>query len=159
MSFSAMPMPVSITFSTKSPLGSRAAATRTSPPAGVNFTAFDSRLMRICFTARESAISGGRSVGTSVRSASLPALARSLTRRRQERTTSDTCSFSLCSSNLPASIFERSRMSLMIFSRCTPLSWMSLAYSLYCSLPSGPNISRCITSEKPMTAFKGVRSS
>ena len=62
------------------------------------------------------------------------------------------------SSIRPASTFDRSRMSLMSASRCRPDSWMSLTYSACLSLMS-PNIRSPSTSENPMMAFSGVRSS
>src|SRR5262245_8269524 len=66
---------------------------------------------------------------------------------------------SLTSSSIrPASILERSRMSLMRDSRCWPEAWMSFRYSACLSL-SSPNSRSFSTSEKPMTALSGVRSS
>ena len=55
-----MPMPVSVTFSRRSPVSSRSAVTRIRPPSGVNLIAFDSRLLRICCTLAWSCRSGGR---------------------------------------------------------------------------------------------------
>ena len=62
------------------------------------------------------------------------------------------------SSIRPASIFERSRISLISSSRCRPESRMSRTYSSWRSL-SSPNIRSSSTSEKPITALSGVRSS
>ena len=64
------------------------------------------------------------------------------------------------SSNLPASIFDMSRMPLMSSSRCAA-AFVDQAANIRDSaaLPTGPNISCVITSEKPMIAFSGVRSS
>ena len=62
------------------------------------------------------------------------------------------------SSMRPASILERSRMSLMSESRCRPDSWMSFRYSACFSLIS-PNMRSVSTSEKPMIALSGVLSS
>ena len=62
------------------------------------------------------------------------------------------------SSIRPASILDRSRMSLMSDSRCRPDSRMSPRYSACLSLIS-PNIRSERTSEKPMIALSGVRSS
>ena len=50
-------------------------------------------------------------------------------------------------------------MSLITSSKYSPLSRMSREYSIYFSAPSGPNIPDSMISEKPMMAFKGVRSS
>ena len=55
-----MPMPVSVTFSRRSPSSSRSAETRIRPPSGVNLIAFDSRLLRICWTLAWSCRSGGK---------------------------------------------------------------------------------------------------
>src|SRR4029450_1396278 len=62
------------------------------------------------------------------------------------------------SSIRPASIFDRSRMSLIRDKRCCPEAWMSFEYSS-CFSFSSPNIRSPRTSEKPMMAFSGVRSS
>ena len=59
----------------------------------------------------------------------------------------------------PASILDMSRISLIKSSKCFPLSFMLVAYSRYFSLKMGPSICDSIISEKPITAFKGVRSS
>ena len=58
----------------------------------------------------------------------------------------------------PASILDRSRMSLISDSRWRPEEWMSFRYSSCLSFTS-PNICSLSTSEKPMIAFSGVRSS
>src|SRR5713101_6933155 len=58
----------------------------------------------------------------------------------------------------PASIFERSRMSLMRERRCRPDSRISWRYSVCFSLMS-PNIFSARISANPMIAFSGVRSS
>src|SRR5215470_17495778 len=62
------------------------------------------------------------------------------------------------SSIFPASTFERSRMSLMSERRCCPEAWMSFRYSS-CFSFSSPNMRSMRTSENPMTALSGVRSS
>ena len=62
------------------------------------------------------------------------------------------------SSTFPASILDRSRMSLISESRCWPEAWMSCTYSA-CLALSSPNILSRSTSEKPMMALSGVRSS
>jgi hypothetical protein len=53
---------------------------------------------------------------------------------------------------------SRARMSLMSDSSWAPDAWMSFTYSS-CFSFSSPNIRSVRTSEKPMTAFSGVRSS
>ena len=62
------------------------------------------------------------------------------------------------SSIRPASTLDRSSTSLSRASRCRPASRMSCTYSAWRSL-SSPNIRSSSTSEKPMTALSGVRSS
>jgi hypothetical protein len=62
------------------------------------------------------------------------------------------------SSIRPASTFDRSRMSLISDSRCVPEAWMSRRYSACLSF-SSPNMRSFSTSENPMIAFSGVRSS
>ena len=62
------------------------------------------------------------------------------------------------SSMRPASTFERSRMSFSSCSRCLPELRMSWRYSSWRSF-SSPNMRSSSTSEKPITAFRGVRSS
>src|SRR4051812_895001 len=62
------------------------------------------------------------------------------------------------SSIRPASIFDRSRMSLMSESRCFPEERMSSRYS-FCFSFTSPKMPCDSTSENPMTALSGVRSS
>ena len=62
------------------------------------------------------------------------------------------------SSMRPASILERSRMSLISESRCRPDSWMSSRYSRLLLVHLAEHALGS-TSEKPMIAFSGVRSS
>ena len=58
----------------------------------------------------------------------------------------------------PASTLDRSRISFSSSSRCLPEFQMSWTYSSWRSL-SSPNSRSSRTSEKPMTALSGVRSS
>ena len=58
----------------------------------------------------------------------------------------------------PASTLDRSRISLSSSSRWRPEFQMSRRYSSWRSLIS-PNMRSSSTSEKPITAFNGVRSS
>ena len=53
--FARMPGPLSRTMIWKSPLRARPPITSMRPPSGVNLTALDTRLIRICFSARSSA--------------------------------------------------------------------------------------------------------
>ena len=65
-SSSAMPTPVSVTFSTRSLRPSRSALTTIRPPSGVNLMALESRLLRICCTLAWSWSMSGRSGSISV---------------------------------------------------------------------------------------------
>ncbi len=84
--------------------------------------------------------------------------ARSRTTIRLSPSSVATPTGSRCRSIMPASIFDRSSTSLITASRCLPLERMLLANSSCCvvSLPAMPLRS---TSEKPLIAFSGVRSS
>ncbi len=62
------------------------------------------------------------------------------------------------SSILPASIFDRSRISLMRPSRCCPLLKIAVR-SVSCISVRGPSIPLRMTREKPMIELSGVRSS
>ena len=107
-----MPTPVSLTrTSSRSP--TTRAATVTVPPLGVNFTALDSRLSRICLKRRGSACQSPTSGATSVTSAR-PC--------RRQRSRTSVVAFEMAAATLkslgsgssrPASIFDRSRMSLI----------------------------------------------
>ncbi len=110
---------------------SAAGSTRSStPPCSVNFTALDSRLRRIC-RSRESSVS---------RSAGAPAAVVTVNSRLlcavMGRKVASTYSISCFSgtrsgvtSILPASTLDRSRMSLISWSRSEPAEWMMPAYS------------------------------
>ena len=74
----------------------------------------------------------------------------------EQRRRADTAPSS--SSIRPASTLDRSRISLISASRWRPESRMSRRYSSWRSLRS-PNIRSSSTSENPITAFSGVRSS
>ena len=152
-----MPGPVSATETLTSPL-TRVALTSTSPPAGVNFTAFESRLKMTCLIRRSSpsTTSTSGSAANATRTPSSVARSRTITtprssasRRENGCTSSSTC---------PASTLERSRTSLISESRWFPEEMMSSRYSA-CFSFTGPTISSRNTCEKPMIAFSGVRSS
>src|SRR5258705_9690148 len=156
-SSAAIPTPVSVTETSTSP-SPRATRTSILPPSGVNLMAFERRFNSTCLTFRSSArMSATRSSMTWWRAMS----------RRSARSRTRVTAFwiawgksnSLASSSIrPASIFDRSRMSLMRDSRCRPDSRMSCRYSVCFSLMA-PNIPWASTSENPMTALSGVRSS
>ena len=154
----AMPMPVSRTeISTPPSVGT--ARTSTRPPSGVNLTALDSRFSRTCLILRSSRDDLADAA------VDLELERRCRAARRARAPASARCrspgagrSRASSSSIRPASIFDRSRMSLMSESRWRPEEWMSCRYSSCLSF-SSPNMRSSSTSEKPMMAFSGVRSS
>src|SRR5258705_6311441 len=153
----AMPTPVSVTDTSARSACSRASMS-IRPPSGVNLRALDKMFKRTCFTFRSSPL-----IIPSRVSMVLP----SLIPRRLARSRTRVSAFSMAlgrsksagsSSMRPASIFDRSRMSLMRERGCRPDSKMSCRYSVCFSLIS-PNIPSARTSENPMMALRGVRSS
>ena len=132
-----MPMPVSVTWKViQSSLPS--ACRRTSsvtPPSSVNLEALERRLNRTCRTrvtsARMEPTSGGQSTVMRLRFFST----RGEMVARTSSTSTDTSKVSRYSSILPASIFERSRMSLMRASRCFPAAWIFLRSGIASSSP------------------------
>ena len=152
-----MPTPESTTC-TRTSAPSWRADTCTVPPAGVNFTALDSRFSRICLSRSSSAFTGPIPAVTSADSWRFLLVARSRIKPTQCSTTVPTSTGARASSIAPASTLERSSTSLSSSSRCRPDARMSRRYSSCRSLRS-PNIRSSSTSEKPMTAFSGVLSS
>ena len=156
-SASGTPMPLSVTvMSTSAPR--RRARTTTEPPAPVNLTALVIRLSTICLSRSTSECTTSMSSATS-RERSTPwvaARSRSIAAAssRRDRRSIDEYSRAI----FPASIFERSRISLRSSSRWRPELWMSWRYSSWRSL-SSPNIRSRSTSENPSTALSGVLSS
>ena len=99
------------------------------PPSGVNFTAFDSRFSTICLNLRSSAANRAQ-LGSTRSSSVMPCrCARSRTSVIALSSASAGRTSDSSSSMRPASILDRSRMSLMSESRCLPEAWMSLRYS------------------------------
>src|SRR3989441_955524 len=112
MSSGAMPGPVSFTAKNTCP-SLRRALTSTRPRSGVNFTAFDRRFTRTCFTFRSSASIVPMPGSMSSESAMECCVARSRTNAIAPPTASEMEKVERSSSSLPASTFDRSRMSLM----------------------------------------------
>ena len=157
-SSSAMPMPVSRTLTCASS-PARRAWTVTDPPSGVNFTALVSRFRITCLSLRSSAVRHAEArldVAREARSRGWRRAREPSRRRARSGPPGTTGSRSI--SIWPASTFDRSRISLISSSRWRPESRMSRTYSS-CRPLSSPNIRSSRTSEKPMTAFSGVRSS
>ena len=111
-----MPGPVSATETSTSPL-TCAALTPTAPPAGVNFTAFESRLKITCLIRRSSpsTTSTSGSAASSTSTPSLVARSRTITTPRSSASRSENGATS--SSICPASTLDRSRTSLISASR------------------------------------------
>ncbi len=124
----------------------------------MNLQALLKRLSRICLSRMESAVSAPRfSCASTVRrflfvSASWPAVPMTSSRRRARFTGSG------LSSSLPASIFERSSISLMRLRRCVPAAFTRRSGSSAFSVPKRAALVTII-SVKPMMALSGVRSS
>ena len=152
-----MPGPVSATETLTSPL-TCVAHTSTEPPAGVNFTAFESRLKITCLMRRSSpATTSTSAFGASVTcTPSRVARSRTIATPRSSAPCNENGASS--SSTCPASTLERSSTSLMSESRWFPEDRMSSRYSACFSFtsPAMPSRNTC---EKPMIAFSGVRSS
>ena len=138
--------------------GTREACNVTAPRSRLNLTALASRLYTICLTLRTSTCVAPTSDSTSTRSRifRLAAFSRMTDRLLVNRADSQTDSRS--SVILPASTFERSRMSLMSASRCLPLLKMSPTKRC-CASGSSPSRPSPSTSENPMMEFSGVRNS
>src|SRR5581483_8754381 len=152
-----MPAPVSATATSTAPSVNRA-DTSIRPSGGVNLIAFESRLKTTWRTRRSSA-STVISSGSTVRPTAIrPRVARSPCIVTPLRRTSAIATVERSSSRCPASIFARSSTSLISDRRCRPASRTSATYASCCSF-SSPNICSRRTSEKPMIAFNGVRSS
>src|SRR6266542_4308079 len=111
-------------------------------------------LLRLLTSATIPASTGSTSVSTLI--PLFAASARSVS--RTSATTSSGLTGSGLNSNLPASILERSSTSLINCRRCFALPRMSPKYSLWLG-ETGPTLPSCISSAKPMTPFRGVRSS
>ena len=117
------------------------ALTSTAPPAGVNFTAFESRLKITCRIRRSSppTTSTLRVAASATWTPSFVARSRTITTPRSSASSSENGATS--SSICPASTFDRSRMSLIRASRWLPEARMSSRYSSCFALTS-PNTSR-----------------
>ena len=154
---SAMPMPVSCT-AKATPPASRETRNETSP-LSVNLSALESRFFRIWPRRCPSVF---RCEGTSSpmpnESASPFCFACGSSVLTSPSTAAASGMFSRCTSTLPASIFERSRMSLMSVSRSLPAPEIVCAY-LTCSslrLPCGLSASSLA---RMSVELSGVRSS
>ena len=152
-----MPMPVSDTSKRSTTPSSPASSRRTCSamaPRRVNLTAFDRRLARTCRSSRPSPTSASGTSG-STRCDSLTSLpcrrgANDFTRvSRRSRSRNAWGS----TTSLPASIFEKSRMSLMMSSSASADSRRASRCS---RCPAVRSVSPS-SSVMPMTPFRGVR--
>ena len=153
-----MPIPVSRTKISRPPSGSTRAPTVTVPPISVNFTAFDSRLRSTWARRRSSPCSIGSVRASSVVSAISAACAAASACRTAARTRRATSTRSDARSKRPDSMRATSRMMLISPSRLRPDSLIWRANSAT-RAGAGLSDSRSSASEKPITAFSGVRSS
>ena len=153
---SGMPMPVSATVSVSPPSWYRVVTVTV--PSAVNFTALLRRLMRICFSLSSSVYNGGSSAASAFTSRSRSLLTSGSTVRRQRSTSGSKLKLVAWTSMRPASILERSRMSLINARRCSALTKIFSRFSYWRT--GSASLARRITSRvKPMIAFIGVRSS
>jgi len=138
----------------------RFALISTLPPSGVNFTAFVKRLNIICLSFLGSAaILISASAATSKDKLILCLCAFSCSRVSEgSKTSFFNDSVSGSSSIFPASTLERSNISLIRLKRCLPLVLMLSTY-FFCFSFNGPKYWSCITSAKPIMAFRGVLNS
>ena len=150
-------MPVSLTEISTEPSASLAFIPIL-PPSGVNFTALERRLRRICLILRSSPTKSPRSSSTDKSSVIECRTARSRTNVRAFSNAVGRSNVLSSSSIRPASTLERSRISLIRDRRWRPEERMSSVYSA-CFSFSSPNSLSPKTSEKPMMALSGVRSS
>ena len=119
-----MPIPVSVTSKrTQRPraLGSPSVTRTVISPSEVNLTALETRFVSTCWSRKRSptTCSRARRSTNARRSRPLPR-AFSASSSTASSTASDSENSASSSSSLPASIFDRSRMSLMIVSSCSP---------------------------------------
>ena len=131
---------------------------RTLPPVGVNLIALETRLSSICLNLPASASMSPMPVLSASRWICF-CVVNDSTVLRTWSIISETDSGWIRSSICPASILDRSRMSLMSPSRCLPLVWIccrNLKRVVEECCPSGASIS---SSEKPRIALRGVLSS
>ena len=153
----AIPTPVSVTWKASRIRPGAAGAVPTSTvtcPAGVNFTALDSRLTRICRnrTGSPSTVTGV-SGANSAASASLFSSAFGAMMPTASSTHATRSKGMISRSSRPDSILDRSRMSSITPRRWSPAARISSAYSA-CSASSAVSSSRLV---KPMTALSGER--
>ena len=153
----AMPMPVSFTSNstvTCSAVSPSLLARTSTSPRSVNFTALAVRLTRTCRSRNESPRSPGGISGSMRQASSMPLVcARSASKSTAPSTVSRRLKSMASSASLPASIFEKSRMSLMMSSSDSVLLRIVSTYSR-CSCVSRVSVSRPVM---PVMAFIGVR--
>ena len=125
---SSMPIPVSRTLRRTPPSSVGVRSSVTEPPAGVNFTALPSRLIRICFSRRSSEAMEGNCDGMWKLSVTPPFSARPPTITRLFLQMVSRSSGQGVILMLSSSMRDRSRISFTSVSRCDPASWMSLMY-------------------------------
>ena len=152
-----MPMPVSVTANSTESFTCLTAMV-TVPLSGVNLIALETRLSSICFSLPASA-----SIWSTPSTLQRSAMFFLLTSGSTVFTTWSTASFNDTvwrrSSICPASTLDRSRMSLIRLSRCLPLVRIWPRNRFRVASSNCPSLASVSSSEKPMMALSGVRSS
>ena len=153
----AMPMPVSSTAKYSRGVVSPSACTRiriTTSPFSVNLMALPTRLTKSCRTRTGSPCTlAGRSIGRSLIKSSPFSCARPASIAAMSSTSSRGSNKVISNSSRPASILEKSRISLMVASRAQPELWIRLANRSCWGFRAVPSSRSAI----PSTPFRGVR--
>ena len=120
-----MPMPVSTTSKQTTGFSEAAASARTTSrtlPPGENFSALPMRFTRICCSRERSLrMTSGTSPSKSTLSGTAVVMLRCRIRSKVSASSGNSLNLEGRTCSLPASTLERSKMSLMIFSRKRPL--------------------------------------
>ena len=154
----AMPIPVSVTAKLTVP-SSPGWIDRVTRPLSVNLIALDSRFFKTC-SSRCGSVSMVRATAgaTSTANARCLSSARGWNTCRRLPTSRSTATVSGRISTWPASILDRSRMSLIRFSRSLPEDWMVLAYFTCSAVRFSSGLSASSLA-RISDEFSGVRSS
>jgi hypothetical protein len=128
------------------------------PSSGVNLDAFDRRLNSTCRTRVPSAMIGNGASSRLTSQCWRLAVRRLAVSATAPVIASRTSVAARVRAMRPASIFDRSRMSLISPSRCRPLR-STASRNSRCSSGTSPAPPLRMRSEKPMIALSGVRSS
>ena len=128
------------------------------PPATVNFMPLPTILIRTCFSFSISVSTSGRLAGRSRERSIFLASAWVWSISTTSKSSGESCIERITMSILPASIFERSSMSLIKPSRCFPLR-LIFSEKFNSFFPSTSPVFFRSMPEKPIMEFSGVLSS